>query len=746
MDFETQRIGKQSVFCAAAVLICFGVVPQGVAAQVGQLSGVVLDASGAPVPGAMVEADVNGMQAGTLVTGDDGGFTLMGVPAGAAVLIARAEGFADAVLQVAAPTDGIRLVLYPAPIFATVTVTATRGAPDLETPTSATVLTSADLALSAAGALDDALRSTPGFSLFRRSSSRVANPTTQGVTLRGVSGSGASRAKVLADGIPLNDPFGNWVYWNRIPEAAIDRVEVVRGAAGDLYGASALGGVIQILTLDPDRPTIRATFEGGSHSTVRFSGFGGGQTNGWSYQAAAEFLDTDGVVIVRQKELDPACCDVDIEAFSNYQTGFAGLGYTAASWSWRFRTSVYDEDRGNGTPLQVNDTQWRNVAADLQGATQRGAWSVRLDGGTQSYYQTFSAVRNNRNTEFLTRFNEGPTEFFNVSGQWVQTLGGDHVLMVGGEGRRVEGTVNSTSAFSGVTDQLGGTETNGSLFGQVLLGIDDRTTVRLGARGDFWSSSPLRADDPEHSSDFFSPRATIAFLARNDVSLQASVYRSWRNPSLNELYRGFQVGSIVTRANPQLEPERLTGVEGGAVFTRGAVSARVTGFVNHLDDAVANVTIGPNLRQRQNASQIRAAGVEFEVDYRPHPTLSVGAVAAFTRSTFRDSEKQPQLDGNRVPQVPQWNLGGSVTFADPRYLNAAVQVRGAGDQFDDDLNRFMLGAFGVVDAFISRGLTHGVNVFVAAENLLDESYEVRTNPFTVGWPRTFRLGVRVTLP
>src|SRR4030095_6053068 len=132
-----------------------------------------------------------------------------------------------------------------------------------------TLLTSAERATMAAGALDDALRSTPGFTLFRRSSSRVANPTTQGVTLRGVSGAGSSRTLVLADGVPLNDPFGSWVYWNRIPLAAIDRVEVVRGATGDLYGAGALGGVIQLLTVQPNRTRARATIHGGSHDTFR---------------------------------------------------------------------------------------------------------------------------------------------------------------------------------------------------------------------------------------------------------------------------------------------------------------------------------------------------------------------------------------------------------------------------------------------------------------------------------------------
>ena len=135
----------------------------------------------------------------------------------------------------------VQVVLRPVNFADSVVVTATRGAERLPSAASSTVLTSAELSNMAAGALDDALRSTPGFTLFRRSSSRVANPTTQGVTLRGVSGSGASRTLVLADGVPLNDPFGSWVYWNRIPLAAVDRVEVVRGATGDLYGAGCAG-------------------------------------------------------------------------------------------------------------------------------------------------------------------------------------------------------------------------------------------------------------------------------------------------------------------------------------------------------------------------------------------------------------------------------------------------------------------------------------------------------------------------
>src|SRR6185503_3498308 len=88
-----------------------------------------------------------------------------------------------------------------------------------------------------------------------------ANPTTQGAGMRGLSASGASRALVLSDGVPLNDPFGGWIYWSRVPVTAVDRVEVLRGGASDLYGADALAGVIQVLTRVPAGPGARVDLE-----------------------------------------------------------------------------------------------------------------------------------------------------------------------------------------------------------------------------------------------------------------------------------------------------------------------------------------------------------------------------------------------------------------------------------------------------------------------------------------------------
>src|SRR5215212_5848797 len=95
----------------------------------------------------------------------------------------------------------------------TITVTATRTPTRLgDTAASVAVISKETLATTAAATVDDALRQVPGFTLFRRSGSATANPTSQGVSLRGIGASGASRAVVLDDGVPVNDAFGGWLY------------------------------------------------------------------------------------------------------------------------------------------------------------------------------------------------------------------------------------------------------------------------------------------------------------------------------------------------------------------------------------------------------------------------------------------------------------------------------------------------------------------------------------------------------
>jgi outer membrane receptor protein involved in Fe transport len=286
------------------------------------------------------------------------------------------------------------------------------------------------------------------------------------------------------------------------------------------------------------------------------------------------------------------------------------------------------------------------------------------------------------------------------------------------------------------------------VFGRISVSPVEPLTIVLGARGDFWKSTPSDAALPEHEAEFFSPRASAAWKVSETVSVHGAGYRSHRTPTLNELYRGFRVGLIDTLPNALLDPETLTGGEGGVMFTYGAFSARATAFANQLENAITNVTIGTNLRERQNTDTVTARGIELEATYRLQSRWTFNGLLVGTWSRFADTPKQPELEGNRVPQVPSFQVGGSVTYSDPIGFTGSVQLRAFGPQFDDDLNDFELEQYGVVDLSASQQLLRGLNVFIAVENLFDKEYDtsLTSQLRTVGWPRTARVGVRVFLP
>src|ERR1700756_2231758 len=246
------RIWLRTLITAAFLLS----MVRAVHAQAFRIDGTVRDSSGALISGAQVDLHAGSYTAST-TTDSSGEFAFDHVPAGSGTVIVNARGF-DPVEKAwtAATNDLARLeiILAPSAVNQSVIVTATRSQTLLsDVPLSDIQLTRVDVQAIPALTLDETLRQVPGFSLFRRSSSRTANPTTQGVSLRGLGASGSSRALVLSDGFPLNDPFGGWVYWDRAPRESIGSIEVASGGASHLYGSDALGGVINIIRAPVDR-------------------------------------------------------------------------------------------------------------------------------------------------------------------------------------------------------------------------------------------------------------------------------------------------------------------------------------------------------------------------------------------------------------------------------------------------------------------------------------------------------------
>jgi outer membrane receptor protein involved in Fe transport len=629
-----------------------------------------------------------------------------------------------------------------------VTVTASRTEQRLgETASSVVVLSSQELAATAAGTVDDALRQVPGFSLFRRSGSRYANPTTQGVSLRGIGASGASRALVLADGIPLNDPFGGWIYWGRVPRASLDRVEVLRGSGSDLYGSAALGGVVQLLRRPPTRTGLAVEASYGDRETPEGSLFLAEGRGAWSASLAAEGFRTDGYVPVEPESRGA----VDAPAASRHTAADLTVERRLGTDARLFvRGSWFDEDRDNGTRLQVNDTTIRQVSAGLDGTAAGGWLSLRAWGSDQDYFQTFTAIAADRSSERLTREQTVPADSTGGSVQWTRAAGDRHALVAGVDLRQVEGTSRETIFGGPVPSHVaaGGTQNTGGLFLEDLARIGPRLSLTLTGRIDGWRNEEEGGDTREETA--FSPRASLLFRATDRWSWTASAYRGFRAPTLNELYRAFRVGDVLTQANADLDAERLTGAETGAVFTNPRVTARGILYWMEVDRSIANVTLSispipPGLitRQRRNLGQTRSRGVELEGTARMGDRWTLSGGYLLSDATVVSARAEPVLEGLRLAQVPRHQASAQLRFSDPRLGTLGLQARWTGDQFDDDRNELRLRSFTTVDALVSHPLTRGLEIFVAGENLLDERVETgRTPVLTLGPPLSLRLGLR----
>jgi outer membrane receptor protein involved in Fe transport len=624
-------------------------------------------------------------------------------------------------------------------------------------------LESKDVSNAAAQTFDDLLRQIPGFSIFRRSSSIVANPTTQGVSLRGAGASGASRTLVLNDGVPLNDAFGGWVYWDRVPRAAVDRVELVRGGSSDLYGSDALSGVINVISRPPTQRVITAETSFGNRDTADVTFFASDRWNSFSASVTGEAFRTDGYFLTAPQSRGTA----DALAASKHRALTLRLENDWSPTNSVFvRGSLFDEDRDNGTQLQFNDTASESVVTGARFRTSDGSdWNVALFANQQRYHQTFSTVAANRNSEALNRLQFVPARDVGASLNWSRLSFEKHLLVAGVDVRGVRGVSDETAIANNRATTFvssGGRQRRAGFFVQDLAQLSSRWQLSVNARYDNWRDSSAGSVSrnlttgaitprffPARSLDAFSPRLSLVFRPTEQVSLRASAYRAFRAPTLNELYRGFRVGDTQTNANEKLVAERLTGGEGGVYWTpTGRISGRLTGYWTEIINPVSNFTLSvtPTLitRERRNLGRTRSRGIEAEADFNITSYWRISAGYLFADATVRRAPQDVTLQGLWIPQVPRNQFTLQSVYSHPRYVTATMQFRASGKQFDDDQNRLPLGSFAVVDMMVARPLTRYLDAFVAVQNLLDTQYAVGRTPLeTLGMPRMVRGGVKL---
>ena len=610
--------------------------------------------------------------------------------------------------------------------------------------------------------LDDLLRTqVPGFSTFRRNSSRVAHPTTQSVTLRNFGPSSASRTLVLLDGIPLNDPFAGYVQWNQLPPAMLESVVVQSGGGAGLFGNAALAGAIFVTSRAHDAHIATAEAFIGTAETWGLNAHAAFAEKALAGSFFAEHFVTGGYPIVRAEQRG----GIDRDATSESSLlQFAATGALSRTTSLEIRTRAFEEERGNGTPYTGNATRAQDVSVAITNRFPEQSAELRVAGYYQhrKFRSTFSAVSEARDVETpaLDQF-DVPADAAGGSAVWA-FASGRHEITLGADTRWVSGQTNELFRFvNGDFTRLriaGGEQFFLGLFAEDSWRISDTASLLGGIRYDYWrlfdagrdefdrtsEEATLRSPFPNRDGESVNGRLGANIGLTNDLLLRAAGYTGFRVPTLNELYRPFRVGNVVTEENPALNPEQLYGVE-AALAWRPRQTLRFAGtvFYNRLDDAIGNVTINSTLRRRQNIERVSAPGFELSSDWQIASPLFLRASYLWTEPTISRSSA-PELRGRLLAQTPEHVGTVILEFRPASKWLVTAQGRYNGRQFEDDQNTLELAPFFTLDAAIFYEPTDSISAGLKLENLFDTEIETGRSPdglVSIGAPRLVTLQV-----
>ncbi len=714
------------------------------------LSGTVADSSGGVLPGAtivVIDAQHNSTAQKT-TTNAKGEFAFNNVTLPVELEVSLG-GFVTKRVQVSASPVIVTIELAPFISDLIGVPAAGQGAGWRNAVTGTTTLTRTDLDRVPAMTPDESLKVISGFSLFRRSSSRASNPTTHGVTMRGLSASGSSRALVVLNGIPLNDGFGGWITWERLPSAAIDQITVQRGPMSDVFGSDALGGAITLLSPVVRRPSGAFSAEAASLETRAISLNGGGANSRAMVFGAASWFDTAGFIPVEAATRGPADAPMDTTWTNAYGRAVVGSAQRLTISGWGGR-----DDRGNGTVVQRNASHGGTGAAAYEMTAGPTQLAARLASSTNRYEQTFTALLTvagvSRASERLTSTQHIDTDVMRGSVELRRSIP-KGIAALRASFTRTDADFEDVQTATTLSKAL--VDNNQSLSGQFAVAPITALTLSAGGRVEWRKAG--NASSPASPDPATVGRIAAAWRLSNIVTARAAAGSSHRWPTLNELVRNFSAGTVTTVANTELTPERARSIEGGLDATRGRFQASITGFRSIVRDAIANVTtsvVGSAItRQRQNAGEAHSAGVELDAS-ADTKWIRVRGSATVLNARFRNS-KEAALEGNWLPQVPHVSFAGTADLLLPKRYVASVVVHQASTQFDDDRNTaaFRMSDATQIDARLG-GVFRVANWYVAAENLADTRIETGRSGstalplVTLAQGRAVRVGLTIKLP
>ncbi len=609
---------------------------------------------------------------------------------------------------------------------------------------------------SASGRIEDVLSSVAGFQQFRRSDSRSSNPSAQGVTLRALGGNATSRALVLLDGVPMADPFFGYMPLSALAPERLQSVRVTRGGGSGAFGAGAVAGTIELASADADAIGL---FSGSvlvnDRGETELSGTAAPKLGRGFVIASGRWDRGKGFWTTRRADRVPASARAKFDSWSASLRAVTPLTDTV---ELQMAGLVFEDHRTLRFTGANSSTEGQDASIRIVG---RGDWQFDMLAYVQARNFTNVVISSTRFVPVLDQ-RDTPSTGFGGKIEVRPPVGDAHVLRLGADVRVSDGKLleEAISAFSGQRTALrraGGRNSDFGLFieddwtlGDLVLTAGaraDRWTIRQGFFSERNGTGVLVIDNiyPNRSGWDGSFRGGAVWRAGGGLRFRASGYSGIRLPTLNELYRGFVVFPVVTQANEALGNEKLRGFEAGIDFAPSEnVTLSVTAFDNKVRNAIANVTIGTNLRQRQNVGAIHAQGLEFGA------ALRFGQVSFDGSLTFTDAEVEgagvsSALDGMRPSQVPKLAASGTLAWKPKEGWRFAATLRHVGKQFEDDLQTDVLPAATTLDAYAEVPVSSGLSLVLRGENLTGETIFTRNQGGSIdlGAPRTVWAGIKL---
>jgi outer membrane receptor protein involved in Fe transport len=637
-----------------------------------------------------------------------------------------------------------------------IVVSATRSERSAaDVPASVSVVTKEQIATTPVHTTDELLRAVPGLNL-PATSSNVFYPTSNTVSMRGL---GGNRALVLLDGVPMNDPFSGYIPWQRVPPQTIERVEVVRGGAASLFGNYAMGGVVNILTSPADRERLSADSSFGSYGTDQVSAsYSHLFSDSTGLGIDANTFDSDGYFRTPKSQRGA----IDTPFWSRARVFGMRFDHSSDSGLSTFGRASYSRSvLSNGTQLSGDDRNALDFSGGLRSLDVLGGDVALSAFGERQEFdnQNTSLANGSRDAEFLSNRHQTPIRSLGGSLQWTRHVSTSLPLIIFGldvDRLQAEDRGEFFDSSGALTRRRnsGGRQDFGGLFAEVDLFPVPRFEVLASARLDVWRNFDGKETvHPGSSVEYnanqttqLDPRLALRYDLGRGFAVRGAVYRAFRAPTLNDLYRSSQSKTFQNIGNPNLGPETLLGSEVGAEVSGGSGSAQLNVFTNTVRDLISPVPISTTpqlILQNVNVGQSRSRGVELFGRFAISRSLSIDAAATYTRSIVTDNPPDRSLEGKLVPLVPERFASLGVQYAASGGWVATLRARSQSLRYQDASNEIRLDPVALVDFYVAYSLGLGFELNGWVENLFDRRYvSDALLGARFGAPRQFFGGIR----